>query len=80
MPGCVVRAVRDDARREAASCRSPWPIRSRSSMPSPRDGIIVDYRPGVVRCSPAFYNTEDEVRLLVDRLAAHVPAEDRRVS
>ena len=22
------------------------------------DGIIVDYRPGVVRCSPAFYNTE----------------------
>ena len=44
------------------------------------DGIIVDYRPGIVRCSPAFYNTEDEVRLLVDRLAAHIPAEDRRVS
>ena len=43
------------------------------------DGIIVDYRPGVVRCSPAFYNTDGEVRLLVDRLAAHVPAEDRRV-
>jgi kynureninase len=42
------------------------------------DGIIVDYRPGVVRCSPAFYNTEGEVRLLVDRLATHVPAEDRR--
>jgi kynureninase len=39
--------------------------------------IIVDYRPGVVRCSPAFYNTEDEVRLLVDRLAALVPSSDR---
>ena len=43
------------------------------------DGIIVDYRPGVVRCSPAFYNTEGEVRLLVDRLVSHVPEEDRRV-
>jgi selenocysteine lyase/cysteine desulfurase len=44
------------------------------------DGIIVDFRPGVVRCSPAFYNTEDEVRLLVDRLAALVPVLDRPVS
>ena len=44
------------------------------------DGIIVDFRPGIVRCSPAFYNTEDEVRRLVDRLAALVPARDRRVS
>jgi selenocysteine lyase/cysteine desulfurase len=44
------------------------------------EGIIVDFRPGVVRCSPAFYNTEDEVRLLVDRLSAHVPAQDRRIS
>ncbi|MDQ3688749.1 MAG: aminotransferase class V-fold PLP-dependent enzyme [Chloroflexota bacterium] len=44
------------------------------------DGIIVDFRPGIVRCSPAFYNTEDEVRLLVDRLAAHVRAQDRAVS
>jgi selenocysteine lyase/cysteine desulfurase len=40
------------------------------------DRIIVDYRPGVVRCSPAFYNSEDEVRLLVDRLAACVPSSD----
>jgi kynureninase len=39
--------------------------------------IIVDYRPGVVRCSPAFYNTEDEVTLLVDRLAALVPSSER---
>jgi kynureninase len=43
-------------------------------------GIIVDFRPGIVRCSPAFYNTEEEVRLLVDRLAALVPARGARVS
>ncbi|HSO02454.1 MAG TPA: aminotransferase class V-fold PLP-dependent enzyme [Gaiellaceae bacterium] len=41
------------------------------------DGIIVDFRPGVVRCSPAFYNTEDEVRLLVERLDRLVPGADR---
>jgi len=39
--------------------------------------IIVDYRPGIVRCSPAFTSTEDEVRLLVDRLDRLVPAADR---
>ena len=44
------------------------------------EGIIVDYRPGIVRCSPAFYNTEDEVRLLVERLDRLVPAIDRAVS
>jgi len=44
------------------------------------DGVIVDFRPGIVRCSPAFYNTEEEVRLLVDRLAALVPTRGARVS
>jgi kynureninase len=44
------------------------------------EGIIVDYRPGVVRCSPAFYNTEAEVEQLVERLAALVPGENRAVS
>ena len=44
------------------------------------DGIIVDFRPGVVRCSPAFYNTEDEVRTLVERLARLVPSRDRRLN
>jgi kynureninase len=39
--------------------------------------IIVDYRPGIVRCSPAFYTIEDEVRLLVERLDDLVPASDR---
>ena len=41
------------------------------------EGIIVDFRPGIVRCSPAFYNSEDEVRLLVERLDQLVPATDR---
>ena len=44
------------------------------------EGIIVDYRPGVVRCSPAFYNAEAEVERLVERLAALVPVEDRAIS
>jgi len=43
------------------------------------EGIIVDFRPGIVRCSPAFYNTEDEVRLLIDRLAALVPRAERSI-
>jgi kynureninase len=44
------------------------------------EGIIVDFRPGVVRCSPAFYSTEDEVRLLVERLDRLVPDGDRGVN
>jgi len=32
------------------------------------EGIIVDARPGHVRVSPHFYNTEEEVDLVVDRL------------
>jgi kynureninase len=39
--------------------------------------IIVDFRPGVVRCSPAFYNTEEEVDGLIERLDALVPRSDR---
>ncbi len=35
-----------------------------------REGIIVDYRPGHVRVSPHFYNTEDEVERCVEILAA----------
>jgi selenocysteine lyase/cysteine desulfurase len=31
-------------------------------------GIIVDYRPGAVRLSPYFYNTEDENRLVAEAL------------
>jgi selenocysteine lyase/cysteine desulfurase len=32
-------------------------------------GIIVDHRPGHVRISPHFYNTEEEVDRCVDALA-----------
>jgi kynureninase len=35
-----------------------------------REGIIVDYRPGHVRVSPHFYNTEDEVERCIEILAA----------
>jgi kynureninase len=33
-------------------------------------GVIVDHRPGYVRVSPHFYNTEEEVDRCVDVLAA----------
>jgi selenocysteine lyase/cysteine desulfurase len=36
--------------------------------------IIVDHRPGIVRLSPAFYNTEDEIRAVVGALADLMPA------
>ena len=32
-------------------------------------GVIVDYRPGYVRFSPHFYNTEEEVERSVEVLA-----------
>lgn len=36
-------------------------------------GVIVDYRPGLVRVSPHFYNTEEEVIRCIDLLAAYQP-------
>lgn len=35
-----------------------------------RRGFTVDYRPGLVRVSPHFYNTEDDVERLMDALEA----------
>jgi kynureninase len=70
--GLAVRAVRDPDRRGgivAVAVDDPKPVVDALAA----EGIIVDYRPGIVRCSPAFYNTEDEVRLVVERLVAHVP-------
>jgi kynureninase len=40
-------------------------------------GVIVDFRPGIVRLSPAFYNSEEEVRQSVEALAELVPAGER---
>lgn len=70
--GLAVRAVREAEQRGgivAIEVAEPKPVVDALAG----EGIIVDYRPGIVRCSPAFYNTEDEVRLLVERLSAYVP-------
>jgi selenocysteine lyase/cysteine desulfurase len=40
-------------------------------------GVLVDFRPGIVRLSPAFYNSEEEVRQSVEALAELVPADER---
>jgi len=77
--GLTVATVRDPAQRGGivpVRVADPKPVVAALAD----DGIIVDYRPGIVRCSPAFYNTESDVRLLVERLAALVPPADRVVS
>ena len=74
--GLRVATVRDGSRRGGivpVRVDDPKPVVDALAA----DGIIVDYRPGVVRCSPAFYSTEDELRMLIDRLDALVPAADR---
>ena len=77
--GLDVRAVRDPERRGGiVPIAVPEPKRVVDALADER--IIVDFRPGIVRCSPAFYNSEEEVRLLVERLAAHVPDAGRPVS
>jgi selenocysteine lyase/cysteine desulfurase len=58
--GLPVRAVRDDTRRAgivAIEVADPAPIVAALAA----DGFVVDKRPGIVRFSPAFYNTEQEV-------------------
>jgi selenocysteine lyase/cysteine desulfurase len=74
--GLRVATVRDGSRRGGIV-----PIRVTDPKPIvdalAAEGIIVDYRPGVVRCSPAFYTGEDELELLVERLDRLVPATDR---
>ena len=77
--GLAVKAVRSPAARGGivpVAVADPKPVVDALAG----EGIIVDFRPGIVRCSPAFYNSTDEVALLVDRLAVHVPRRDRRVS
>jgi len=77
--GLVVRAVRDAEWRGGIvpiAVADPKPVVDALAG----EGIIVDFRPGIVRCSPAFYNTEDEIRLLIDRLAARVARGDRAFS
>ena len=74
--GLRVRAVRDaDSRGGILAIESADP---KSIVDELADrGIITDYRPGIVRLSPAFYNTEAEVDACIDALAELVPAADR---
>ncbi len=69
--GLEVRAIRDPERRGGIVAIGADDPRSVVNALAD-EGIIVDFRPGIVRCSPAFYNTEAEVERLVDRLAFHL--------
>lgn len=63
-----VRAVRDDTWRGgivAIEVADPKPVVDELA----RRDIIVDFRPGIVRLSPAFYNTEAEVAAVIGALA-----------
>ena len=74
--GLRVRAVIEPERRGgivAIEVADPRPVVERLADA----GIIVDYRPGIVRCSPAFYSTEEEVDALIAALDQLVPASDR---
>lgn len=73
--GLRVRAVRDRAHRAgivAVEVADPKPVVDELA----RRGIIVDFRPGIVRLSPAFYNTAAEVTATIEELAELVPAAD----
>jgi len=74
--GLRIRAVRDEAMRAgivAVEVPEPRPVVDALAARK----IIVDYRPGIIRLSPAFYNSEDEVRLVVAALDEIVPGTDR---
>lgn len=62
--GLSVRAVRDDASRGGMiGIKVADPLTTMAALAA--EGIIVDSRPGIVRVSPAFYNTEAEVRAAI---------------
>jgi kynureninase len=74
--GLRVRAVRDRDRRGgivAIEVADPKPIVEELA----RRNVITDYRPGIIRLSPGFYNAEDEVVAAVDMLADLVASRDR---
>jgi kynureninase len=67
--GFQVRAAADpDARSAIVMIAAGDPATAVSHLD--RAGIIVDARPGHVRVSPHFYNTEDDVDRVVDELTA----------
>ncbi len=58
--GLPVRAVRDDTRRAGVvAIEADEPALVVAALAE--EGFVVDARPGIVRFSPAFYNTEQEV-------------------
>lgn len=65
--GLAVRAVGDPAWRAgilAVAVPEPAPMVAGLAT----QGIVVDARPGIVRLSPAFYNTEEEVAAAIDAI------------
>ena len=65
--GLRVRAVLDDASRAGVvAVELDDPMAAVKQLAA--DGFIVDKRPGIVRLSPAFYNTEEEVAQVVHAL------------
>jgi selenocysteine lyase/cysteine desulfurase len=74
--GLPVRAVRDDARRGgivAIEAAEPAPLVAALA----EEGFVVDVRPGIVRFSPAFYNTEQEVADAVEAVSRLLGAAQR---
>lgn len=68
--GLDVHAIRaPDRRGGIVSIAVPDPKAVVSALAD--EQIIVDFRPGIVRCSPAFYSDEAEVHRLVERIAVH---------
>jgi kynureninase len=66
--GLEMRAERDEGRRGgivAVVVSDPKPVVDALAA----RGMIVDFRPGIIRLSPAFYNTEDEVLAVIDAIA-----------
>jgi kynureninase len=69
--GLRMRAVRDDAWRGgivAVEVADPNSVVDELH----RREIVVDFRPGIVRLSPAFYNREEEVERVIGEIAAIV--------
>lgn len=66
--GLPVRAVRDPAWRAGIMAIAvPEPAPLVGALAS--EGFVVDSRPGIVRLSPAFYNTEREVAAVIGAIA-----------
>ncbi len=74
--GFRVRASSDPASRSAiVPVAHPTPAEAVSQLA--KQGIVVDHRPGIVRASPHFYNTTDEVDGFVAALSAlKLPRQD----